>query len=188
MPEYIDENLDLGTDQDNDSDLVRSLRKQLREASKARDAAVKEVETFRATSRQSELSKLLADARVLNPEKAVRFVPADLEVSKEAIEQWLKGDGDVFPTAPDDGKSAEQAPVQSTEQRPSTQQETPNTTPDFAAQWAAIQQSEQRGTAGPTPIGGAAIAAGIDSLRNNQNASFEDAIAAFAAIGERPIA
>lgn len=94
MGEYNDEFDNLTQDDHNDSDLVKQLRKQLREATKAKADLEKEVGSFRAEKRSTTIADVLK-AKGVNP-KVAKLIPTDLEPSDEAVAGWLEEWGDVF--------------------------------------------------------------------------------------------
>lgn len=77
-----------------ESNLVKDLRKQLREATKERDALQEQVTTLSKVTRTSSLKEVL-ESKKLNPKLAV-FYPADGEVTPEAVDAWAKEYADVF--------------------------------------------------------------------------------------------
>lgn len=89
---------DLYADQPEDSDLIRTLRKQLREKDRALQAANKRLETLEKESRASTLAKLLegagVNAKVVN--KVVNLLPSDIDATQEAVDGWLSEYADVF--------------------------------------------------------------------------------------------
>lgn len=81
-------------DDANDPDLVKNLRKALREANTKRA----EAERTLAERAQSDRTRTLAD--VLREkgvsEKAAKYFPSDQEPTPEAVDKWLEEDGDLF--------------------------------------------------------------------------------------------
>lgn len=81
-------------DGDGDTDLVKNLRKALRDANKAKG----ELERTLADRQKSDRTRTLAD--VLKgkgvAEKAAKYFPADVEPTDENVEKWLDEDGDLF--------------------------------------------------------------------------------------------
>lgn len=86
-----------------DSKLVKDLRKQLREMTKERDELNGELSGFKVKDRQSQVASLL-EAHEANP-KIARFMPADIELTKEAVGKWLDDEGDVFGYKRPDGET-----------------------------------------------------------------------------------
>lgn len=81
-------------DFENDSNLVKDLRKQLREAQKARDEAAAEISQLKTVTRATSLKEVLS-AKQLNP-KLAAFYPSDGEVTPEAVDAWVSQYADVF--------------------------------------------------------------------------------------------
>jgi hypothetical protein len=81
-------------DGDNDSDLVKSLRKALRESNKSLREVQESLDKQAKATRSTTLSVLLKEANL--PEKAAKFFPADQDVTKENVAKWLEEDGDLF--------------------------------------------------------------------------------------------
>lgn len=119
---------DFTLDQDNDSDLVKQLRKQLRDKESTLKALSAENETFKSTVRKSTVTDLLAKRNV-NP-KVAAFIPADVEATDEAIGKWLGEYGDVFGVT--------------TSTEPTGQQQA-GVSPDLVHQLAQVQQASQDG-------------------------------------------
>lgn len=90
MPEWDDDEDQYSSD----SELVKQLRKQLRDAKKANEGLESEVSTLRPQVRKNAISGILSSLEV-NP-KIAALLPSDLEVSKESVETWLAEYGDVF--------------------------------------------------------------------------------------------
>lgn len=82
------------TQEEENSPLVRQLRKQL----KAEKKRAKELETKYQDLTVAQKERILKDvltSRGLNP-KIASYVPADVETSPDAINAWLDSNGDVF--------------------------------------------------------------------------------------------
>lgn len=80
--------------QEEDSPLVRQLRKQL----KAEKKRAKELESNLTNLTAAQKERILKDvltSRGLNP-KIAQYVPSDVETSPDAINAWLDSNGDVF--------------------------------------------------------------------------------------------
>ena len=96
---------------DNDSNLVKKLRSKIDELA----ARAKELETenqsLKGSARKQTLSSALA-ARGY-PAKIAAFIPADLDPTDEAIDEWLSEYGDVFGGANQvqQEQAVQQAPV-----------------------------------------------------------------------------
>lgn len=94
MSEFPDE----FEDQPEDTQLVRDLRKQLREASKTIKEQNAELSTFRTKDRQSTVADILRSKGV-NP-KAAALIPSSVEAAEAAITEWLDEYGEVLNIAP----------------------------------------------------------------------------------------
>lgn len=95
MSEFPDEQFE---DQPEDTQLVRDLRKQLREASKTIKEQAAKIEASAARDRAATVADILKGKGV-NP-KAANLIPSDLEASEEAISGWLAEYGEVLNIAP----------------------------------------------------------------------------------------
>jgi hypothetical protein len=73
------------------------LRKQLEDALKEKKALETQLATLSAQVRAGSVKDLFSELKA-NP-KGVKFYTG--EPTKEAVEAWLKGDGDIFATAPE---------------------------------------------------------------------------------------
>ena len=79
---------------DSDTDLVRKLRKDLKQAQKRN----KELEGSLGELSKSQRERIIKDAfasKGVNP-KIASFVPQDIDASEEAINAWLDNYADVF--------------------------------------------------------------------------------------------
>lgn len=85
-------------DHEDDTDLVRNLRKQLRAASAELKTVKTEAATLKVESRSTSLTKIL-EAKKLNT-KVANFIPEGVEATPEAVDAWLAENGDVFGVAP----------------------------------------------------------------------------------------
>jgi len=131
-------------DQDNDSQLVKDLRKQLRDKAKALNELQTKVENFETQSRASSIADVLK-AKGL-PEKVARLLPKDVEATEEGVGKWLEEYGDVFGVAP-------------AEQAAQAQQEVASTGADQEA-IAALARAQATGHAASAPDLGAAARLG----------------------------
>lgn len=85
---------DLLADSDNDTDLVKSLRRALKDANKEAKEVKAELEKQAKANRTRSLADALKEKGL--PEKAAKYFPVDKDPTPEAIEQWLQEDGDLF--------------------------------------------------------------------------------------------
>lgn len=90
MPELDD----LFNDSDSDTELVRTLRKALKE----RDKEHKELQSELAKRAKVDRSRSLADVLTAKglPEKVANLYPQDAEPTADAVDAWLGEYGDVF--------------------------------------------------------------------------------------------
>lgn len=134
---------DLNDGENNGSTDGGALRKQLEDALKAKTALEKQNADLSKQVRSSSIEKLFADAKA--DVRGLKFYSGD--PTKEALTEWLKGDGDVFATAPAAG--SEQT---STEQTSNEQVVLPpGFTPEMMA--AAQAASKMVPPATPAPTG-----------------------------------
>lgn len=77
-----------------DDNLVRQLRKQLREAEKRAKAIESELGEYRSRQRVDSIKAVLNE-RGLNP-KVAELIPADIEANPESVSLWLDKYGEVF--------------------------------------------------------------------------------------------
>lgn len=92
MAEYDDE-FDFDTDESSGSDLVKKLRKQLNEMSKALKERDEMLNEFVSQTRQEQIGESLSDMG-LNP-KIAAFVPDSVE-DEDDLRNWLTEYGDAF--------------------------------------------------------------------------------------------
>lgn len=92
MAQYDEDEFDFDTDEVG-TDLVKKLRKQVTELSKALKERDSQLEEYFSMSREQEIAAALQDMGV-NP-KIAKFIPDDVEDSDD-LEQWLAEYGDVF--------------------------------------------------------------------------------------------
>lgn len=96
---------------DSDSNLVKKLRSKIDELA----ARAKELETENQSLKGSARKQTLSSALTARgyPAKIAAFIPADLDPSDEAIDEWLSEYGDVFGGASQvqQEQAVQQAPV-----------------------------------------------------------------------------
>lgn len=115
MAEFHDD--DLYDDQPTDTELVRSLRQQLREQNKALKAATKRLEELEHENRASKLADILKGQGV-NP-KIAKLLPADIEATQDAVAKWLDDYADVFNITRNEGEADAGQDAQQTERQAS---------------------------------------------------------------------
>lgn len=87
MSQYDDEN-------NNDSDLVKDLRKQLADKDKTIKELAEKFDGVSKRDRERTLNDVFKEKGV--PAKAAKFFPADAEVTEESVDAWLSEYADVF--------------------------------------------------------------------------------------------
>lgn len=87
--QYFDED---GNEVD-ESQLLKDLRKQIKDLSQERDTFKTEAQKFKGAVRERTLAEVL-EAKGVSP-KVAKFIPADVE-GDEAVSTWLAENGDVF--------------------------------------------------------------------------------------------
>lgn len=108
---YEDDLFDHSEEMPSDSNLVKKLRSKIDELA----AKAKELETenlsLKGQSRKQTLSSALTSRGY--PAKIAAFIPADIEPTDEAIDEWLSEYGDVFGGANQSAQdqAVQQAPV-----------------------------------------------------------------------------
>lgn len=185
MPEYIDtpEYAEFVKDQDGDTNLVRSLRKMIRDAGSAYKTLQAEHQKVVTQNRSTSLRDLFDERKIPNAGKVAALAAKfDVEPTKEAVDAWLKDYGDVFgvkqdggqaTTSPTDGTPPSAAPPAQTTTVPSDQQ----------AAWSQIQAAEQAGQVS-APVGLDRIQSEIKSL-DAKNLSFDDAVKALSGLAPK---
>lgn len=93
MAQYNDDEFDFDTDSGDGSDLVKQLRKQIKELSSALKERDEQLEYFETMSREQEISEILVEYGV-NP-RISRFVPDEIEDEDQLVD-WLRENAEVF--------------------------------------------------------------------------------------------
>ena len=96
---------------ESDTDLVRKLRKDLKQAQKRN----RELEGSLGELSKSQRERIIKDAfasKGVNP-KIASFVPQDIEASEEAVTQWLDNYADVFGIKVEEKQAVSQEDIQS---------------------------------------------------------------------------
>jgi hypothetical protein len=96
---------------DSDTDLVRKLRKDLKQAQKRN----KELEGSLGELSKSQRERIIKDAfasKGVNP-KIASFVPQDIDASEEAVTAWLENYADVFGIKTEEKQSVSQQDIAS---------------------------------------------------------------------------
>jgi hypothetical protein len=82
-------------DNGNETSLMKDLRKQLEAAKQANKDMQRQMADVQAKARQTDVRVLLSELGVKNA-KVGKFIPEDVEATKEGLTGWLKENGDVF--------------------------------------------------------------------------------------------
>ena len=143
-----------------------ALRKQLEAALKDKKALETQLAELSKQVRSSSVEKLFADAKA-NP-RGVKFY--DGEPTKEAVEEWLKGDGDVFATAPA-APPADQGGTPTGGEAPQYQLP-PGVTPEMLA--AAQATAGMQPTPGSNPADLSSLAEKVGSSPMNSETAVAD--------------
>jgi hypothetical protein len=96
---------DLYEDHDDDSRLVKDLRKQLRDAQKQNETLQTQVTELSSTVKKRTVEEALASKGV--DKRIAQFIPSDTE----DVDAWLDQNGDLFGIKKDDGDSAGSGPA-----------------------------------------------------------------------------
>lgn len=88
-----DEN-NIDIDGENDTQLVKDLRAQIKALTAKHAAAEAEIATFKTQARSTSIADILK-ARGAKPAIA-KFISDDIEATDEAITKWLEDNGEVF--------------------------------------------------------------------------------------------
>lgn len=95
-------------DEDNEpQDVVKQLRKVNRTLEKRLKELETEANTLKSQTRQRTVKDVLT-AKGVNP-KVAAFIPQDIEISEEAVSNWLNEYGDVFGVNKQDAPESAQA-------------------------------------------------------------------------------
>jgi hypothetical protein len=103
--------------EDGPQDVVKQLRKVNRTLEKRLKELEQEANTAKAQNRQRTVKDVLT-AKGVNP-KVAAFIPQDIEISEEAVTNWLNEYGDVFGVnqEPKEGNSQAQDPALQAQKR-----------------------------------------------------------------------
>jgi len=128
---------------ESDTDLVRKLRKDLKQAQKRN----RELEGSLGELSKSQRERIIKDAfasKGVNP-KIASFVPQDIDASEEAINQWLDNYADVFGIKTEEKQAISQQDIQSMQRMNSalTGAEAPAASDDLANRIANAQSEDE---------------------------------------------
>lgn len=155
-------------DVQDESKLIKDLRKLVRDEKAKTKQYEDELKTLRPTVRKTQVSSLLTKLNV-NP-KIAGLVPTDIDATEDGIKAWVEEYGDIFgavpatsgdPTGASSDNSSSDASSEDPEvaaqaaqwQRIQTQSSaTGNTTPDKESQQLAMLQAAQKAANGNTDL------------------------------------
>lgn len=141
-------------DTDNDSDLVKNLRKQIEK----RDAVLKERDAefakLQDKVRRQEVSTILRDLGV--KPKVANLIPKDIDADPDAIKKWVSDYEDVFGNAkPSEEKPANEPESADSNESQEVANDSPpgaaNVDPEVQAAWQRMQTAEN--ATGTVPTG-----------------------------------
>jgi hypothetical protein len=97
--EWDDEDEDLELEdskqrQGSDSDLLKQLRKELKTKTKILSEMETQLSGIKSEQRQNVIKSVL-ESKGVTP-KIAKFIPADIEASPEALDNWIQENADVF--------------------------------------------------------------------------------------------
>jgi hypothetical protein len=143
-----------------------ALRKQLEAALKDKKALETQLAELSKQVRSSSVEKLFADAKA--DARGIKFYSG--EPTKEALAEWLKGDGDVFATAPA-APPAEQGGAPAGGEAPQFQLP-PGVTPEMLA--AAQATAGMQPTPGSNPVDLSSLADKVGASAMSSDADVSD--------------
>lgn len=151
-------------------DHAKQLDKQLKDAQAALEKANDQIASLTKANHQTTLDGLLKDV----PPSAAKWLKRDftaenIDPSAEAVQKWLAENGGDFGYKPEGDKPAGEAPKTPEDQ---------DLSPETLAAYQAIQE-----ISGTNAEGGNATIQQIQALDQNPNASYEDLVKAFRAMG-----
>ena len=80
--------------QSSDSDLLKQLRKELKTKTKILSEMETQLSSIKSEQRQNVIKSVL-ESKGVTP-KIAKFIPADVEASPEALDNWIADNADVF--------------------------------------------------------------------------------------------
>lgn len=89
-----DNDFDIDEILNDNSDLVKQLRKQLRSKESELKKFESELSELRTAQRQNTIASVLSEKGV-SP-KVAKFIPSDIDATPEAIDAWVNENADVF--------------------------------------------------------------------------------------------
>jgi hypothetical protein len=92
--EWDDDDEDVTQSQQSESDLLKQLRKELKIKSKVLSEMEGQLSSIKTEQRQNVIKSVL-ESKGVSP-KIAKFIPADIEASPEAVDNWIADNADVF--------------------------------------------------------------------------------------------
>jgi hypothetical protein len=92
--EWDDDDEDVIQSQQSESDLLKQLRKELKIKSKVLSEMEGQLSSIKTEQRQNVIKSVL-ESKGVSP-KIAKFIPADIEASSEAVDNWIADNADVF--------------------------------------------------------------------------------------------
>ena len=80
--------------QSSDSDLLKQLRKELKTKTKILSEMETQLSSIKSEQRQNVIKSVL-ESKGVTP-KIAKFIPADIDASPEAVDNWIQENADVF--------------------------------------------------------------------------------------------
>jgi len=128
---------------DSDTDLVRKLRKDLKQAQKRN----KELEGSLGELSKTQRERIIKDAfasKGVNP-KIASFIPQDIDASEEAVTAWLEANADVFGIKTEEKQAVSQEDITSMQRMNNalTGAEAPGASDDLANRIASASSEDE---------------------------------------------
>jgi hypothetical protein len=92
--EWDDDDEDVIQSQQSESDLLKQLRKELKIKSKVLSEMEGQLSSIKTEQRQNVIKSVL-ESKGVSP-KIAKFIPADIDASPEAVDNWIADNADVF--------------------------------------------------------------------------------------------
>ena len=92
--DWEDDEEDVIPSQQSESDLLKQLRKELKNKSKMLSEMEGQLSSIKTEQRQNVIKSVL-ESKGVSP-KIAKFIPADIDASPEALDNWIQENADVF--------------------------------------------------------------------------------------------
>jgi hypothetical protein len=92
--DWEDDEEDVIPSQQSESDLLKQLRKELKNKSKMLSEMEGQLSSIKTEQRQNVIKSVL-ESKGVSP-KIAKFIPADIDASTEAVDNWISDNADVF--------------------------------------------------------------------------------------------